>query len=203
MFKTVLLTAAGVALMSGAAHAQTNDDNKGFYGNLGYSSFALGDSTDGDLDFDGPDFDAATLRGGYEFNEFFALEAEGSIGLSDDSIGNFDFENEDGNPVTGQADADLNHQVGAFAKASYPVTPTFDVFARAGVVDASIDIDAAVDQQGESVPGIEDGGDLGFAAGGGAEWMFAGKNGVRAEYTRYEFDNGDADSATISYVRKF
>ncbi len=203
MIKTLMLTAAGAALISGAAHAQTTQDDQGFYGNLGYSYFALGDSTDGDLDFDGPDFDAFTARGGYDFNEFFAIEGEGSIGLSDDSIGNFDFENEDGDMVTGGADAELNHEIGVYAKGSYPVTPTLDLFARAGVVDASIDVDSTANPDDDNFVDIEDGGDLGFAAGAGAEWMFAGQNGVRAEYTRYEFDNGDADSATLSYVRKF
>lgn len=203
MLKSLLLTAAGAALISTAASAQSYDSDTGFYGNLGYSYFALGDSTDGDLDFDGPDFDAFTLRGGYQFNDFFSVEAEGSLGLSEDSIGDFDFEDENGNPVTGQADAELNHEIGAFVKGSYPMSPTFDVFARAGVVDASIDVDATVNQGADSFPGVDNGGDLGFAVGGGAEWMFAGKNGLQAEYTRYEFDNGDADAATISYVRKF
>ncbi len=41
--------------------------------------------------------------------------------------------------------------------------------------------------------------------GGGAQYSFDGKNGLRAEYTRHDFGNGAraADVWAASYVRKF
>ena len=40
--------------------------------------------------------------------------------------------------------------------------------------------------------------------GAGAQYMFDGVNGVRADYTRYDFDEGgDMDSFGLAYVRRF
>jgi hypothetical protein len=73
---------------------------------------------------------------------------------------------------------------GVFAKGVLPNGETAELFARAGFADAQI-----------AGPGDGDG--LAFGAGG--QVMAFGRNGVRFDYTRYEF-GGDVDAYSISYV---
>lgn len=146
----------------------------GFYGTAGYSHVMADDV----------DLGAITLRGGWNFNEYFGAEAEGSIGVvSDDvTIGATDI------------DVDLNHSLGAFATAGVPFGERGRVFARAGY--ASVDIEGSAG--GVSVS--ED--DSDFAYGIAGEFQFDDFNGVRLGYTAYDFEE-TIDVFEISYVRRF
>jgi len=132
-------------------------------------------------DFDDAGFDVATLRGGVDLNDYFGVEAEAGFGLSAEDI-------------SGVA-VELDTLWGTYAKAQYPLTEQFDAFARIGYVDAEVEGSLA----GTTVSVGDDG--VGYGVGG--QYWFAGKNGVRGEYTRYDFDEGEADAFTLSYVRKF
>ncbi|MEQ8405860.1 MAG: porin family protein [Oceanicaulis sp.] len=164
--KTLLLASAAALLAASAASAQTADT--GFSLGAGYTY----------LDTDGLDFDALTVRGGYDFNAYFGVEGEALIGLGDEDFGGLD--------------ASLNYGVGAFAKARYPLSETVTAFARAGYVVAELELEGFGSDDAD-----------GFAFGAGGEYAF-GANAIRGEYTRYEFeDDAEADGFSVSYVRRF
>lgn len=115
-------------------------------------------------------------RVGAQINPYVGIEGEVAFGVKDDDVSGVKVK--------------LNNEYGIYGVAKLPVNDQFDVFARVGYARA----DAKV--AGTS------GSDDGVAYGVGAEYSFDGKNGVRADYTKYDF-LGDADVWSVSYVRKF
>ncbi len=136
------------------------------------------------LSADEVDLDAIVARGTFHLNDHIGAEVEGQFGVSEDSVG----------PI----DVELDSGYGIFGRGDIQVLDTLGLFGRIGYVDVEIDA---------SLPGfsLSESGD-GWAAGVGGELFFlgpAGANGVRADYTRYEFDDGDADGFSISFVHRF
>lgn len=125
------------------------------------------------FDLDGAEVGAATGRLGYRFNPNFAVEGEGSLGVEDD------------------AGVELEHNVGAYAVGILPVTSTFDVHGRVGYQASQFD----------TVLGEVE--DDGLAYGAGATWRFTPNVGVRADYTRLEGDQGEADAISLGGVVNF
>jgi outer membrane immunogenic protein len=123
--------------------------------------------------YDGGDVGAATGRLGYRVNRNFAVEGEGSFGLDDD----------DG--------VELNHNLGAYAVGILPLGESFDVRGRVGYQTTEIDTplgDADAD---------------GIAYGVGAQWNFTPSLGVRADWTRMEGDDEEADAISVGGVLNF
>ena len=174
--------AAGVALFaaSGAAAQMAP-----LYGNIGYTHYAA--------DAGGEDVTLGAITGriGARFTPNFALEGEGSFGVKDHE--------ESAGGVT--ASLGLNHQAIGYVVGFLPVSPNADLFARLGygVTDLELELTGG----GFSGSDSESEGTIAFGAGG--QYFFDGLNGVRAEYTRYDFqdDGGDIDSVAIAYVRRF
>lgn len=125
------------------------------------------------FDSDGGDIGAVTGRLGYRLSPHFAVEGEASTGTDDDN------------------GVDLNHNVGAYARGILPVTSNFDVHGRVGYTTSEFD-----------TPGgdVEDDG---IAYGAGAEYRFTPSFGVRADWTRLEGDEGDADAVSLGGVLNF
>lgn len=169
--KTILLSTA--ALLAAASGASAQDGQ--FHLGAGYTF----------LDADGVDFDAVTVRGGYDFTEFLGVEGEALIGLGDETftVGN----------VTG--DVSVDYGLGVFGKAQYPLNEQVSIFARLGYAYYEAEASAAAISVSDSEGGL--------AYGVGAEWAFAGPNAVRFDYTRTDFEDGDFDAYTLSYVRRF
>lgn len=138
------------------------------------------------IDAEGADFDAATVRAGYDFTEFFGIEAQGDIGIKGDTVA----------VGATNVDVDMDYALSGFVVGRLPVADNANLFARAGYTTASFDASAA----GVTLSDDDDG----FSYGVGGEWFFDGVNGVRFDITRTEFDNaGDVDSIGLSYVRRF
>ncbi len=175
MTKALLLAAAASLATAGAATAQDGQ----FHLGAGYTY----------LDADGVEFDVITLRGGYDFTEFLGAEGELQFGLSDETV--------TAGAVTGDLSYDFG--IGLFGKAQYPLTEQFSVFARLGYVYQEAEAAAAFGGQNFNVSD----GEGGVGYGVGAEWAFYGPNGVRFDYTRNDFDAGENDAFTLSYVRRF
>lgn len=175
MTKALLLAAAASLATAGAAAAQDGP----FHLGAGYTY----------LDADGVEFDVITLRGGYDFTEFFGAEGEVQFGLGDESV--------TAGGVTGDLSYDFG--LGLFGKAQYPLHEDFSVFARLGYVYQEAEAAAAFAGQTFSVSD----GESGVGYGVGAEWAFYGPNAVRFDYTRNDFDDGENDAFTLSYVRRF
>jgi len=123
------------------------------------------------------EFDVFNLGGkvGYNFTENFGVEGQASFGVSS------------------KDDIKVKSAFGGFAVARMPVSEQFDLFVRGGYHSTSVGVD-----------GISGSVSLdGFAVGGGAQFFFTENDGVRIEYTYLDADGGSADTAGISYVRKF
>jgi hypothetical protein len=178
--KQLAYLAGSAVLALGAAtatSAQTAPET-GAYGNLGYSLFDGGSNAE---------INSITGRLGYRFNRNLAVEGEGSLGVDSDK-GNIN-----GVPYRNK----LSHSVGVYGVGILPVTPQLDLFVRGGYGASRIKSTVA----GVSAADSEDS----WNYGGGAQYSFDGKNGVRGDFTRHDFGNGfgHANVWSISYVRKF
>ena len=128
------------------------------------------------LDVDPVTLGAIQARLGVDVTPHIALEGEASFGIADDDILG--------------VSVDLSNSYGLFAVAKLPVSENVQIFVRGGIASAEIDVG------GTSVS------DDGAAYGVGVQGFFTANDGVRFEYTRYDF-GGDADVWALSYVRKF
>tara|TARA_R110002072_G_scaffold90929_3_gene203202 strand:- start:1002 stop:1529 length:528 start_codon:yes stop_codon:yes gene_type:complete len=138
------------------------------------------------VDVDDLSFDAASLRAGYDFTDYVGIEGQLDIGLGDETV------------VVGATNVDvsLDYAFGGYVVGRVPVAENTNLFGRLGYVTAQADASAA------GVTFSDD--DDGFAYGVGGEWLFDGRNGVRLDYTRIDFDNGgEADTFGVSYVYRF
>lgn len=124
---------------------------------------------------------AVTIRGGIDFSPYLGFEAEGSVGVFDDS------------------GVDLDNAFGGFAKGTFLVTPHIDIHARGGFAQLEFSgVDDTSDESEES----------GLAAGIGGEWFPGGahqKSGgaLRFDYLRYFLDDEDANAVTFTYHYRF
>lgn len=166
--KKALIAAAAVALSLAAAPAFAQDTKDvQVYGSIGYAY--LGD--------DFVDLGGAQLRLGAKVHQYFGIEAEGTIGLVDDSIAGID--------------VDLEQQVGVYAVAFMPMSEQTDLIARVGWSNFEI-----------GVPGGSADEDT-INYGVGFEHRFDEQNGLRGDYTYMDGDNGHANMWSLAYVRRF
>lgn len=168
-----LSMALSTALFAGAAQAQVSgSQDSGAYSTLGASTY---------------EFDTYNVTGrlGYNFNRYFGVEGEGSIGvIGDDSNG---------------VETDTEWDLGAYAVGRLPLTESLDAFVRGGYSVVSVETEAAgVKFQDEAD---------GYAVGGGLQYNMDARNGIRAGYTYKDGEiagvDVDADVWDIAYVRKF
>lgn len=172
------ILAAGCCIPASAS-AQTERPPVRVFGEAGYSRVEL----NGDPDVG---FNALHARIGVQFHRYIGVEVEGGFGLGSETVnfGGFDVETE------------LKSAIGAFAILSYPVSDNVEILGRAGYASVRISADAGFGPASAS----EDA----FAGGVGLRlFPSGGDNGVRVDYTRYEFDDGGANAFQISYVRRF
>jgi hypothetical protein len=180
MNKKMSLIAAGIvaaAVVPAAANAQSTSGVTG-YGSLGYSYH--------DMD----DLNLGTIQGrlGARFNPYLGVEGELGLGVKNDDVS-----------VGGlNGDAKLKHTAAIYGVGFLPITPNADLYARVGYGTSEGKV---------SIPGVDvvnaDGESWNYGVGG--QYFFDGKNGVRADYTRYDYrdDAGNADVWSVGYVRKF
>lgn len=138
------------------------------------------------------EFDSYNITGrlGYQFTENFSVEGQGSFGVADDEVLGVDI--------------GVDNSFAAFARGSVPLSEQFSLFARGGY---------HFTQFGAEGQGFDESLDVdGFAFGGGAEFMFDGMNGLRADVTFFDSSDdsingvdfsGTSETYSIAYVRKF
>ncbi len=161
--KTLMIAASAAVLSMVAVSAAQAQA----YGTVGYAGVEADDANLG----------ALQGRLGYRFNPYLAVEGEAAFGVSDDTVSGVDVE--------------LKHEVGVFGVVTAPLSPSFELFARAGYTGASFDTTL---------------GDLdtdGFAYGVGGQYNVTDKDGVRLDWTRHDHDDVEADVWSIGYSRKF
>ena len=175
--KSLLLASAAVALTAASAHAQFYQPQSGnFHLGAGYQA----------VDTDEVTFDTLTLRAGYDVNPYLGFEGDLLVGLGDEDV-----------TFAGDVfETSLDYGLGGYVKGQLPISEQFSLFARGGYTYAEVEGSAFGVTASDDVDG--------WAYGVGAEWAFAGPNAVRADYTRYDFeDGGEADGFGVSYVRRF
>jgi hypothetical protein len=177
MNKVLVSAAAAVAAISFAPFAHAQDAGRtGAYVNV---TGALVDSSDFNVW-------AVGARAGYRFTDWVGVEGEAAFGAKSDDV-----------TVSGlAANVKLKHEFAGYVVGFLPASENVDVLARIGYGTAKIK--ASV---------------LGFSASGSDESVnygvgvqyHVGPNGVRLDYTRYDFDDGgdDANVWALSYSRRF
>jgi hypothetical protein len=140
------------------------------------------------VNIDSQDFGLVTLRARADFAKYFGVEGEGSFGVVDQST--------DVNGV--HISSHVNDQYAAYGVVRYPVLPSANLFARGGY--GHTDVKSSAVMMNSVTAGFDS-----WNYGAGAEYFWE-KNGMRVDYTRMAFqDRGlrDADTVSVSYVRKF
>lgn len=205
MSKTLLIATASALVMGGATSAMAQQEDTGFYVGGGYTFMDI--ETDDDI---GDNTNAVTGRVGYQFTPFWSVEGEATFGVDDGefdyegSEDDFDFDqNDDGDlddALTAPGELGLDYQGAVFGRFTYPVTDRVDLFARGGY--AFTEIDSTITLPDDSTVNIG-GSESGPAFGGGAAFDITESSTIRADYTRYEYDDANADAGTVSYEYKF
>ena len=174
--KSLMIAAGALALfIPAAASAQTFSPTT-WYGNVGYAGTSI----------EGVDLGAIQGRLGARFGRFVGIEGELSVSVQGDTVVSQNV------PV----DIDLNHAEAVYLVGYAPISPEFDLMARVGYGHAEI--------SGSNGNVNVDAGDDAFAYGVAAQYHFDGRNGVRVDYTRHDFqDGGDADVWSVAYSRRF
>jgi outer membrane immunogenic protein len=90
--------------------------------------------------------------------------------------------------VDDDAGTELDSELGLYGVGKIPLGEKFEIFGRVGV------------SRIETSPG---GDEDGLAYGAGAQFFFTPNDGIRGDWTRHDYDVGEADAYSISYVRKF
>lgn len=160
-----LMIAASAAVLSLAAMPAVAQAQA--YGTVGYAG----------VDAEGANLGAVQGRLGYKFTPMFGVEGEAAFGISDDTVSGVEVE--------------MKHEVGVFGVVTAPISPSFDLFARAGYTGASFDTTLGdVDSDG-------------FAYGVGGQYNVTEKDGIRLDWTRHDHDDAEADVWSVGYSRKF
>jgi len=177
-----LIAAASVAVLASAAPAFAQDTaspHTGVYANLGYTNFS------------GDDIDLGAIQGrlGYRLNNWLGVEGELAGGVKNDKV----------NIAPGvDAKVKLDHQEAIYGVGFLPLTPQWDLIGRVGYGHTKATGSAGgID--------VSDSGDS-WNFGAGAQYHIDGFNGIRADYTREEFqghDAGHSDVWSVAYSRRF
>ncbi|MBW8816509.1 MAG: porin family protein [Caulobacterales bacterium] len=182
--KNALIAAASLAAIGIVVPACANAQdaaavNTGAYGNLN-----LGYTDAGQANIWG-----VQGRLGYRFNNWLGAEGELGTGLKGDN-----------NTVAGdRVHTKLRHEEAIYGVGFLPVAPGTDILARVGYGNSRIKVN-------DETAGFSDAFNYhSWNYGVGAQHLFDGANGIRADFTRQEFthDRGHANVWTVGYVRKF
>ena len=208
MLKTVAGSAILALSLSLAASASAND-NKGVYATIGGTLLSAElDLSDLDvsgqsLDLGSEDANITVINGrlGYRLNDFIAVEGELGFGLGGDDFDRVLPVDVLGTAVNVDTNVSLdvsNYYIG-FVRGIFPVSDQFDVFARVGYGEASVEGDIVASAAGFTATASDEDDASGFAYGVGAQYNLTEKDGIRGDYTRLE----DADIISLAYSRRF
>jgi outer membrane immunogenic protein len=177
---------AAVSAVSAPAFAQINAANFApvtYEGSIGYTGIQV----------NGADLGAIDLRARANFGQYVGIEGEGAFGVND----------QDGNVGSVATKLHLNSEYAGYAVVRWPVIANGNLFARVGYGHSDIKATATA-LNGQSASASAGSDSVNYGVGG--EYFFDGKNGLRVDYTRFDFQNNntkDADTWSVGYVRKF
>ena len=168
--KIMIAAASAALLLTAAPAAFAAAPDSQVYGTIGYA--------------DSEGLGVVQARLGYRFATYFGVEAEGGVGVKEDTV------------HVGAVAVKLKEesQAAAYGVAFLPVSPKVDLFARVGYGTIHAKASAA------GYTASDNGSD--WAYGVGAQFFFDDHNGLRADYTK--FSTGDySNTWSVAYVRKF
>ena len=180
--KKALIAAASLAsiatVVPAAALAQdATATNTGAYENL---NLGIGD-------YGSADVGAIQGRLGYRFMPYLGVEGELATGIKSDTdtIGGV------------RVNQKLKDEAAAYAVGFLPISPNTDILARIGYGTTKVRAKALGVSDSDSFDSVN--------YGVGAQHLFDGANGVRADFTYQDFNHGQghANVWTVGYVRKF
>jgi OOP family OmpA-OmpF porin len=171
MRKTKLLSTLLLSATLGAAAFGANAQDKGFYAGAGVGQSFVDEGAYDDEDT------AFSVFGGYQFNQYFGLEA----GYAD--FGKIEAE---GTDAAFEGDSVYLTAVGTL-----PITDRFSAYAKAGLHRWNVDT---------ALPGLtgnndDSGSDPTY--GVGVQYRFTDRVALRGEYSRFEVEDLDADLAQL------
>ena len=172
-----LIAVSSLALLAPAAAIAQEAGTTSMYGTLGYAGSSVGGVDLGDLQ----------ARVGARFGKYVGIEGELGAGVKNDKT-----------TVSGvDVKVEPQHQAAVYGVGYLPLAPNIDLFARVGYGTSKTKVSAA----GSSVSDDSDSWNYGV----GGQYFFNDKNGVRADYTRYDLrdSSANADTWALAYVRKF
>lgn len=196
----VLFGAVSLAVIAFAAPALAQEPAGGFtdtsaYGSIGYSRV----QTNGEDELADINVNAVTGRAGIRFGRYVGVEGEVSFGAGSETV-----------DVLGvDVEVELDASFVGYLVGAIPITPNAEVFARVGY--GRTGITASNDEAGVSSSASE----VSVNYGIGGSYFFDGRNGVRLDYTRFNFEDsedeedgeeveaGEFDVFSISYIRRF
>lgn len=175
--KKLFVSVAVVSMMAAVPAVAQDWSSPSVYGTVGYTG----------LDLEDADVGAITGRLGAKFTPYFGVEGEASFGVKDDEF------NAGGVPVTVEHDFDA----AVYAVGTVPVSPNLEFFGRVGYGTTELTVEAAGLSDSERAES--------WNYGVGANYFFDAQNGVRADWTRRDFedDAGEVDAYSLNYVRRF
>lgn len=212
--KVLAALSAGMGLLAaaGAASAQDSTWGSGGPGTRTGIYLEAGPSYMNFKGDDGVEADTwgATARAGWQILPMFSLEADATFGFED---GDFDYRTSEGDlSIDDNSDGDvadvlsapgefgLNYMFGAYGRLSFPVTPQWNAFVRAGYAYA--DVDSTITTPGGTRFTLGDSED-GPSYGAGTSWNFNDNSAIRADYTYTDFDLAEVDAFSVTYQFKF
>ena len=177
----ILIFAAAAALSAIASPVFAEDSGAfsptTFYGNLGGTVYHL--------DVGVASANAVCIGGrlGARFGKYLGVEGEVGVGVNNATF-------------APGVSAKVDSAYGAYAVGFLPVAPNADLFARVGYGRTHM----TVNIPGGSASGSDDA----VNYGGGGQYFFDAKDGVRVDYTRvHSTTNGNTNTFSLAYVRKF
>lgn len=135
------------------------------------------------VDTGAADVGGVTGRLGWKPGGYFGLEGELNVGTSDDTVAG--------------TTTDLKHQYAGYVTGTLPIGANFELIGRIGYGQTKVESTTAAITTEDKVDSVN------YGVGAQYNW---GANGIRADYTRHEFQGtagGDADAMALSFVRRF
>jgi len=194
MIKTAASALALIAAVAGSNAVAADEDRKAYVGaGLAVANIA----PDG---LDAANIGALQARIGYLFSPYLAVEAEGAFGVVPQE---YEITGTGGGAIDA-FEVNLDYSAGVFVVGRAPLADTFAVFARGGYAQSSLTVTASQ---------VFGGGDLtsdssGAAFGGGLEFDFNDRIGLRGDYTIYLVEDNttgvdDVSVGGLSIVGRF
>lgn len=184
----LLIAAAAALIVAETASAQTAPTS--FYGTLGYTSFS---DSEGEHDVT---LGAVNARLGARLGRNIGVEADAGVGVGEDEfLPTCPTTQACAAVVPAPVEVQLENHVAGYVVGFLPVSPNLELLARVGYARLS------VESETRGVTFSEEENALSYGAG--AQLFFDEANGVRADYTRFDADEGEVDAWSLAYVRKF